>query len=177
MLDARAEDVGVAVGLPLHEAVGVDVPEEEVGLVEQAVEAAVVIEVGVREDRSLEVEPRGEAAEAPAQEAEHVVAGAGVDQEQLVVRRNHQTAVALADVDEHQFQEALGLQAGRRHEAVAAARVHGNEAALGVARDLDPVAPQQLFQDLRLGRSRLEHEGRWKACITNLGCHDASRRT
>ena len=50
------------------------------------------------------------AAEAPSQEAQHVVAGTGIDHEQLVVRRNHQTAVALPDVDEHELEQTFPLQ-------------------------------------------------------------------
>ena len=130
VLDARTEDLGIAVGLPLHEPVRIDVLEEQVGLVEQAVEAAVMIEVRVRQDGRLEVEPGAEAAEAPSQEAEHVVARSGIDHEQLVVRRNHQTAVALPDVDEHELEEALALQIGRAHEAIAAAGMHRNEGPL-----------------------------------------------
>ena len=148
--------------------------KKQVGLVEQAVEAAVVIEVRVRQDGRLEVEPLAEAAEPPSQEAEHVVARSGVDHEQLVVRRDHQAAVALPDVDEHELEEALVLQIGRAHEAIAPAGVDGNEGPLFAAGDADPVAPQQLFQHLRAGLGALEDEGRRKACITNLCGHDAS---
>src|SRR5687768_18378660 len=47
---------------------------------------------------------------APGQEAVHVVFLAGVDDEQLVVRRDDERAVALADVDEVDLEQPLLLQ-------------------------------------------------------------------
>ena len=90
----------------------IDAAEANFVVVEDPLEALVVILVGVRDDGRVKAELVLELTESPFQKAEHVVRHAGVDDDDSLVGAglggNVDATVALPDVEEDDLDRPLG---------------------------------------------------------------------
>ena len=142
--------------IALNNAVVIDGSELDVRLFEDALKPGVMVHVRMRDHGGIEGPLRLEAGITPAQVPQHVVGDAGIHDDVPVVRRDQEAAITLADVQEDDFEAALGLEIGFLHPAFGAAGGDGHPTILCVAGQLDPVTPEE-FAEIGLSTLGLEH--------------------
>ena len=125
-----------------REAVVENRPEVDVGDLEQGLKTSVMILVRMGNDGALESESLLEAAEAPVQEAIHIVPFPRIDDNELVLGRNEQTAIPLSDINEVHLQQPVFLDVVTMHPARLAASPHLNPLALNRSQGFEPVSPR-----------------------------------
>ncbi len=133
----------------LGEAIVVQRREGEQLLVEEGLEPAVVVLIGVRHHRGVEADPLLQLAEPPRDEVVHVPALTSVDQDHLLVRsglgRHQQATVALADVDEDDLKRAFVLAVLLADPISVRSPLHPGPTAGRFFFDVEEVPPEELL--------------------------------
>ncbi len=146
----------------LDDAVVIDGVEQELRRFEEAGEPAVVILVRVGDDRfanrDLSIGMRAQI-EAPAEEAQHVVRLAGIDEHELIVWRDDERAVSLTDVDEIDLEQLFLLEISLPHPSRRAPRSYLRPLAVVFIQQRDEVAPDQLLSLRSIGQIVDERRG------------------
>ncbi len=114
---------------------------------EQIREAQIVILVGVADDSDVENPGLAEPPIPPVQEAIHAVVGASVDDDVLILWGHDEAAIALAHVDEDDFQKAFPLNVLISHPAVTASRADLSPLVMFAALQSKPITPQEVLDN------------------------------
>jgi hypothetical protein len=151
ILGFRAEPVGAG---PFGQSVVVDMCDLDQRIGENRAKSAIMVFIGMGDDRRVNRQCPGFIFEPPCQEPVKIVVDAGIDQHDAFVSpafgRDEDGGIALTDIEEYDFKRAVGggfIGAGEIMQRLTAACSPGDfqpAIAVIVLHDIEKIAPQDL---------------------------------